>query len=174
MERYPKAAQTLRQLRQDGDVTALHRLVARLAAQSLARPIAELVGLLDGQPGARDPAAVGLPDAAPPTGSAPLAELRTVQKFRGTWSRLRMEDQLNQSRQQGPENPGPLNSHLLVLRALQRMQELSPAYLEHYMAHANALMWLESAELRRPAAPATPEPRARSTRKSKAGKPPAR
>lgn len=80
-------------------------------------------------------------------------ELRSAQAFRETWSRLCAEDEVVQAVQRGPENAGPLNSHMLVLRTLGLMRELSPDYLRRFMAHADTLLWLEqaSAQLKQPA-----------------------
>lgn len=79
-------------------------------------------------------------------------ELRSAQAFRETWSRLCAEDEVVQAVQRGPENAGPLNSHMLVLRTLGLMRELSPDYLRRFMAHADTLLWLEqaSAQLKQP------------------------
>ena len=58
------------------------------------------------------------------------AELRTLRMFRSTWSKLRVDQQLAESLAKVPENAGPLNSNLLVLRSLKLMRETSPAYLK--------------------------------------------
>jgi len=79
--------------------------------------------------------------------TAAASELRTAHHFRSTWARLRIERQLVSSQARVPANPGPLNSHRLVLRALRQMQETSPAYLARFMGHVEALMWLEQASL---------------------------
>lgn len=86
-------------------------------------------------------------------GTAGRSELRSAQAFRETWSRLCAEDEVVQAVQRGPENAGPLNSHMLVLRTLGLMRELSPDYLRRFMAHADTLLWLEqaSAQLKQPA-----------------------
>ncbi len=76
-----------------------------------------------------------------------VSELRTARHFRSTWARLRIERQLVRLQACVPTNPGPLNSHRLVLRALRQMQETSPAYLARFMGHVEALMWLEQASL---------------------------
>jgi hypothetical protein len=89
------------------------------------------------------------PAAAPalPGGAAPATEpeLKALQVFRDTWSRLSAEQRLTQALDQVPANPGPLNSQHLVHRSLALMRELSPAYLERFVAHVDALMWLEQA-----------------------------
>ena len=78
-----------------------------------------------------------------------------------------MDRQLTQSLAKLPENAGPLNSNLLVLRALTRLRELSPAYLNRFMAYADALLWLDDADaglvpLKKPVARAIKPARARA------------
>ncbi len=105
------------------------------------------------------------------TGQRPDArtELRSAQAFRETWERLHAEDEVQQALERGPENPGPLNPHRLVLRTLGLLSELSPDYLRRFMAHAEALLWLEAAS-----APLKPAGRAarRSPPRSRAGSAP--
>lgn len=88
-----------------------------------------------------------------PTDSPAIAaeELKSIRYFRDTWSRLSVDQQLAQAVAQAPENAGPLNSHLLMLRALQRMRDISPEYLNRFLAYADALLWLEQAECGRAA-----------------------
>jgi hypothetical protein len=82
-----------------------------------------------------------------PSGTvSPVRELKSLRYFRSTWSRLSAEQQLAQALAQAPENAGPLNSHLLVLRALQLMQEVSPDYLQRFMSYADTLLWLEQVD----------------------------
>lgn len=73
------------------------------------------------------------------------SDTRTVQFFKRTWSRLSADRRLAQSRATLPENAGPLNSHHLVHRSLTLMRELSPEYLECFVAYVDALQWLEQA-----------------------------
>lgn len=103
----------------------------------------------------------------PPAGAA-LPDLKTLQRFRDTWTRLSVDRQLRRSLDKIPENPGPLNSHLLVLRALRRMQEISPAYLDHFVAHADALLWLDGARVGPAVSPGKPG-RQDGTKKSRTG-----
>lgn len=79
------------------------------------------------------------------TGAGARPELRSVQAFRETWSRICAEDEVTEAVQRGPDNAGPLNSHMLVLRTLGLMRELSPDYLRRFMAHADTLLWLDQA-----------------------------
>jgi hypothetical protein len=79
------------------------------------------------------------------TGTGARRELRSAQAFRETWSRICAEDEVTEAVQRGPDNAGPLNSHMLVLRTLGLMRELSPDYLRRFMAHADTLLWLDQA-----------------------------
>jgi hypothetical protein len=94
--------------------------------------------------------------------AAPAPEAKTLQFFKRTWSRLSADQRLAQSRATLPDNAGPLNSHHLVHRSLTLMRELSPEYLEHFVAYVDALQWLEqsneaeAAELAPGARTATP------------------
>lgn len=76
-----------------------------------------------------------------PAAAAP--EARTLQFFKRTWSRLSADQRLAQSRATLPDNAGPLNSQHLVHRSLTLMRELSPEYLEHFVAYIDALQWVE-------------------------------
>lgn len=80
--------------------------------------------------------------ASPIAASAP-PELKALSYFRSTWSRLSTEQRLAQSAAKLPENAGPLNSQHLVHQSLVLMRDLSPGYLERFIAHVDALMWLD-------------------------------
>lgn len=69
-----------------------------------------------------------------------------IAEFRHSLSRLGVQRQVRQALDQAPVNAGPINSHMLALRALQRMHELSPAYLHHFMTQVDSLMCLEAME----------------------------
>ncbi len=164
--RHPMAADELQALFAAGNLAGLTRRIAALDACAGPGPLAGLLaymaGLGDGagQGGAAEPLPAA-PDGAPATPAAapavatgstseapsgpvsPARELKSLRYFRSTWSRLSAEQQLAQALAQAPENAGPLNSHLLVLRALQLMQEVSPDYLQRFMSYADTLLWLE-------------------------------
>ena len=93
------------------------------------------------------------------------SELRSVRRFRETWGRMAAEDQVDRAVGRGPENAGPLNSHGLVLRSLALMRDLSPDYLRRFMAHVDALLWLDHMDSTRNAAPARPRPVRRGRQK---------
>lgn len=75
--------------------------------------------------------------------SAPAAELKSIRYFKSTWSKLSADRRLNQSRAKVPQNAGPLNSHQLVHRSLTLMRDMSPEYLNRFMAYVDALSWVE-------------------------------
>lgn len=98
-------------------------------------------------------------------------ELKALDEFRAIWLHLRAEHQLRSALQPAPENAGPLNSAKLAHRSLRLMRDLSPAYLRHFLAHIDGLMWLEqfaSTPVTSAAAPRAPRSR---RRKAKANPP---
>jgi len=125
-----------------------------------ASPLGELLARLN-----RPASGTASGTAATMAGGAPT-ELRALSQHRSTWASLAVKQQLNRSLAQAPENTGPLNSQRLVLRALQQLQALSPAYLQRFMAHVDALVWLEQHHA---ALAAPPSPPPRRERKVKPG-----
>lgn len=92
-----------------------------------------------GEAGAANGAVVGADDSAPSFS----AELPALLEFRKIWAKLRTESQLRQSLEQVPTNAGPLNSGVLVHRAITQMRELSPGYLQHFLSYIDNLSWME-------------------------------
>jgi Protein of unknown function (DUF2894) len=74
-------------------------------------------------------------------------ELKTLRQHRGTWTRLQLDLRVTQALAQVPDNAGPLNTQRLLNQALQLMHDAAPQYLQHLMAHAEALLWLDQASL---------------------------
>jgi hypothetical protein len=122
---------------------------ARLALQALSAPSQQAAGLLEA--GGLPPGARTVADAA----AAPT-ELKALRYFRRSWSRLSVTQRLQQSQAQLPAHAGPLNSQALALQALTLMHEVSPDYLEHFMAYVDSLFWLDQAPVGSVAAPAAP------------------
>ena len=100
--------------------TALHALVAALQQRT---PMS--------------PASIGATDTSPGQAPAALAEARRV------WTQVRTDSQLRASLDDLPGDAGPLNSGKLVHRALHFMREVSPGYLQHFIAYADTLSSLE-------------------------------
>ncbi|WP_369943428.1 DUF2894 domain-containing protein [Xanthomonas medicagonis] len=90
------------------------------------------------------PNALDAPDGdAPPAAAAAFAPLPALDDARRLWTHLHGRSQLRQSMQQAPSDAGPLNSGVLVHRALALMRTLSPGYLQHFLAYVDTLSWLE-------------------------------
>jgi hypothetical protein len=155
-ERFPDAAGALQDLLAAGDVAQLRRQVARLERYAQRSPLAELDRRLT------PPAS---PDEADPAAGAADArrELKSVRLSRNLWSKLSADRRVEQALDQAPERAGPINSHMLILRCLALMREISPDYLNRFVAHADTLLWLEQAN-REGAAPGRPTLSARNAR----------
>jgi len=70
-------------------------------------------------------------------------ESPSIQQFRQRLSKISVQKQVTQAIAQAPQNAGPINSHMLVLRALGLMRDLSPDYLNRFMVHVDTLLSLE-------------------------------
>jgi hypothetical protein len=106
--------------------------------------------------------------------TAPPTELKALRQSRSTWTQLSVDHQLARSVAKRPENAGPLNSHLLALRSLEAMRDLSPDYLRRFMSSFDALWWLDQAgsgglPLPRSLAPADSPKKPKRAGKRKAG-----
>jgi hypothetical protein len=131
------------------------RLVARLVQRSAAEPTTG--------PARPAPAAANAPGpltalvAQLQAGAGP--ELRNVQAHRRTWSALRLTRRMAEVSAPVPEHLGPLNNQVLVARALQQLQSLSPDYLQRLLTEVDALAALAplqaAAAAEKPARPAT-------------------
>jgi hypothetical protein len=78
-----------------------------------------------------------------PLQPAASPSLGALDEFRTIWSEVRTQSQMRQSLAQVPADAGPLNSGSLVHRSLTLMHELSPGYLQHFLAYVDILSWLE-------------------------------
>lgn len=144
--RHPDLARKLHQHFAAGDYEGMRRLGAQSASNSPGAPLAQLNQYI--QDAKRD--SIAHRPGSDPGGSlvsdkAASSEMASVRRFRQTWSRMAAENQVDQATGRGPLNAGPLNSHMLVLRSLALMRKLSPDYLQHFLSHADTLLWLEQA-----------------------------
>lgn len=136
---YPNAADLLQQLFVAGDFKAVQRLIVNLETREQGPSLGALVRQLQHQSSDKS-------DAGPERSAGSPPELKTVRNFRNTWSKLSADKQVNQALKQGPMNAGPINSHMLVLRSLAAMRDISPDYLNRFMSYADTLLWLENTE----------------------------
>ncbi|WP_312236386.1 DUF2894 domain-containing protein [Stenotrophomonas sp.] len=110
------------------------------AAPQRAAPLADLVAEL-----ASRPRVLSTPDAPADTSPAPAAwpALPAIGEFRALWATVRSRSQVRQTLAAAPSDGGPLNSAVLVHRAITLMGETSPGYLTHFLAYVDNLSWLE-------------------------------
>lgn len=84
--------------------------------------------------------------ASPATTSAAASQDQApaaLQEARRVWTQVRTDSQLRASLDDVPTDAGPLNSSMLVHRAIHFMREVSPGYLQHFIAYADTLSSLE-------------------------------
>ena len=106
---------------------------------------------------------------APALDPSPVAP-SALTEAREVWAQVRTDSQLRASLHDVPADAGPLNSGMLVHRALHLMRAASPGYLQHFIAYADTLSSLE--QLQQAVAPLitatdTPRPARRAPRKRK-------
>lgn len=150
-EQYPHAAKELQQLFEAGDFKGVQRLIAALKTDAQAASLGALVRQLEAH--APDTA-----DARLQKNAGPHPELKAIRQSRDTWAKLSVEKQVAKALQQAPKNAGPINSHMLVLRSLELMRDISPDYLNRFMSYAETLLCIdqgekEKAEKDKPATP---------------------
>lgn len=98
-----------------------------------------------------------------------------LEEFRQLWDRIRIESQLRAALAPIPDDAGPLHSSALLHRAMRLMADTSPGYLQHFLAYADALTWMErlqqagmlDAAAGNPGAGASAKPRTRKRAKAK-------
>ncbi len=112
----------------------------RLAALPPAGAATTALGALARSAGA---ATAGPAPAAFNADHATRVELKSVRKFRNTWSKLSADQQLARALDQAPKNAGPINSHAVVLRSLAMMRDISPDYLNRFISYVDTLLCLD-------------------------------
>jgi len=127
------------------------RLVGKLLQRAEAATLPLPAGAATGKPGPLAELVAQLQAAGP--------ELRNVSAHRHTWSALRVQRRLAEVSAPVPEHLGPLNSQVLVTRALQQLQGLAPDYLQRLLTQLDTLAALAplavAAEADKPARPAS-------------------
>jgi hypothetical protein len=144
-QQYPHAAADLRRLFATGDFKGLERLIATLKASGQSASLAELVRQLEQH--SPENTAASLPESV-----GLRSELKTIRNFRSTWAKLSIDKQVAQALEQAPKNAGPINSHMLVLRSLALLRDISPDYLNRFMSYADTLLCLDQGEKEKPVA----------------------
>lgn len=145
---YPHMATDLRRLHDAGDFKEMRRLVLnpKPPAQCASLSLGALVRRLEQH--VPENAEMHLKGHA---GARP--ELKTLRNFKNTLAKLSVHKQVAQALEQAPKNAGPINSHMLVLRSLALMRDISPDYLNRFISYADALLSLDQCEKDKPATP---------------------
>lgn len=157
LQQYPHAAGDLERLLAAGDFRGLQRLMATLKTREQCASLGALVRQLEQQ-------APGNAEARPEANAGAHVELKAIRNDRNTWSKLSVDKQVAQALAHAPANAGPINSHMLVLRSLALMRDISPDYLNRFMAYADTLLCLDQGEKEKPATPKK-SPSARAAKK---------
>lgn len=154
----------------DKRLQGLHGDVHKVVQHKLTQALAEFSARFEQAPsGARTRSAKA---ATPPAvAGGALAELvaqlpsqpatsNALRSLRQSLSQLSVAQHISEALDQAPQNAGPINSHHLMLRSLELMRELSPAYLQHFMTYADTLLFLEQSGVKKPS---TSKPRKAQT-----------
>lgn len=72
-------------------------------------------------------------------------ELKSMKVFRESWVKQVSDSRVTAAINDAPENPGPLNPQMLMIRSLDVMRDLSPQYLNRFVSYLDSLLWLEQA-----------------------------
>ena len=139
VQQYPHLASDLQRLFDAGDFKGLERFIATLKASEQCASLGALVRQLEQH-------SPGNTDARLEGNAGSRSELKTIRKFRNTWAKLSVDKQVAQALEQAPKNAGPINSHMLVLRSLALMRDISPDYLNRFMSYADTLLCLDQCE----------------------------
>lgn len=144
---HPPQARALRAMLQEGDAAGLRRLAILLETPTTTA-LAKLNGHLRAAERASDGRTTGA--ALPPATALAQdnGEMRSLRRFRQVWTKVAAQDKVQRALQREPRNAGPLNSHMLVLRTIELMRDLSPDYLARFVTQLDTLLWLEQASPR--------------------------
>ena len=106
------------------------------SSSGLGSGLRSIVELMNSQGSSRDA-------KAPTDNVLSRPELKSVQQFRKTWSKLSMDKQVVHAFAQAPKNAGPLNSHVVALRTLEQMRNISSNYLHRFLSYVDTLARLD-------------------------------
>lgn len=146
---YPQAAADLLQQLQRGDIAAVKQGLSKLNSHVHGTPLGELARhLAQHRPPEAEARLNGIAGIRP--------ALKNTQFFRNTWAKLSVDKRVTQAIGQAPKNAGPINSHLLVLRSLALMRDISPDYLNRLTAYVDTLLCLDELEQQKSINPKKP------------------
>ena len=166
---FPESAERIQQLFASSDFRAVQRLATRLRRSSTRKLLAGLTEqIVSGETVAEpDKGASSFDDRlrqqeletldstlakssqgpTTPTGHA-SRELKAVRYFRESLVKVNADRLIRQAIDDLPDDSGPLNPQMLIIRTLAIMGELSPQYLQRFVSYLDTLLWLEQADQR--------------------------
>lgn len=71
-------------------------------------------------------------------------QLRAMSMLQHAEWRRDVQTSISLAMETSPEEPGPLNSHMLVMKAFNTLDVNAPEYLQHWVSYLNDLIWLEA------------------------------
>lgn len=80
----------------------------------------------------------GSPQEQQPT----LNELKSHKLFKDSWVKIHADRLVAQAIEGAPENAGPLNSHMLAIKSIKAIQDVSPEYLNRFVSYMDTILWL--------------------------------
>jgi hypothetical protein len=161
---FPHVAEQLQQYFDDCDFPGLSRALAKLQRATATQSLADLAGYVaHSKPvvEAREQsfsfddtlrqAEKKLVNAVSKAGANVLKtdthidadELSSIHYFRESLVRRNADKLVTQAIREIPEGAGPLNSQKLIVQSLASMRDLSPHYLNRFVAYIDTLLWLE-------------------------------
>ncbi len=143
----PSAADKLQCYFVASDFNGLKRCIENVKKNNQSSPLGALLCQFESHTSGTKMVSPGMPPGL-------LAELKTVRIARNVWSKLSVSRQVTRALEHAPKNAGPINSHMLVLRSLALMRDVSPDYLNRFMSYADTLLSLDhQGEKEKPANP---------------------
>lgn len=142
--KFPQAVADLQRLLESGDFRGVTRCITALERRGLRESLGDLTLYIEQHS----------PDASEgrlEVNAGSRTELKSVRYFRNTWSKLSSDKQVTQALDQAPKHAGPMNSHMLVLRSLALMRDISPDYLNRFMSYVDTLLCLDQGGKVKPA-----------------------
>jgi len=136
---YPQAIAELQELLDAGDFKAVWRLTNKVTSGIQCESLSGLARRIDEH-------SPECPEHLSREGVGSKVELKSVRQFRNTWSKLSANMQVTQALGQAPKNAGPINSHMLVLRSLSLMRDMSPDYLHRFVSYVDTLLSLDQVD----------------------------
>ncbi|MCG8671159.1 MAG: DUF2894 domain-containing protein [Pseudomonadales bacterium] len=73
----------------------------------------------------------------------PFGDLKSHKLFKDSWVKIHAENLVSEAIEEAPKDAGPLNSHMLAIKSIEAMKNLSPEYLNRFVSFMDSLLWLE-------------------------------